>query len=222
VNLIMNKLALLLGDYTDAPYHPLNEVEQEIAAILQNQLTVHSTEDYDQLRAEHISKFDLCITYTDFWKRSGTVSSEQVAGLLSYVSSGGGLLVIHTGISLQIRYELLQLMGAKFTGHPAYQKLDYRVTCPDHPIMEGIEPFSAEDEPYQFEFDPFTEKKVLLEYELDGQKWPAAWAHAYGLGRVVYLMPGHRVTVFQESMFRKLIVNSSLWAMGDLPEDRSG
>jgi uncharacterized protein len=205
-----NKKAILLGDYTNPPYHPLDAIEQVLVDILKDQMTVAATEDYDILQAGNLNKINLCISYTDCWNKQ--VTSGQAAGLLSYVSGGGGLLVLHTGISLQKKYELCQMMGAKFTGHPPFQKLTFEIfPAADHEILNGFEPFSVEDEPYQFEFDPFTEKTILFEYSYENQRWPAAWAHEYGLGRIVYLMPGHTVASFQDPVYQKIIRNSAKW-----------
>jgi hypothetical protein len=38
--------------------------------------------------------------------------------------------------------------------NPPYQKLDFEIcTAAEHEILDDFEPFSIEDEPYQFEFD---------------------------------------------------------------------
>lgn len=203
------KQALLIGDNQLAPYHPLHQVETIISDILGTQMKVSSSEDYEMLREEHLLSFQLCISYTDCWNRKAT--PEQTAGLLSFVSKGGGLVVIHNGISLQNKPELRQLIGARFTGHPAYQKLDFRLSAPEHVIMQNIPTFTIEDEPYQFDFDPFTEMTVLFEYEFEERHYPAAWAIEYGLGRVVYLMPGHNASSFSSEAYRKIIENSCLW-----------
>ncbi|TDF93568.1 ThuA domain-containing protein [Paenibacillus piri] len=202
--------ALLIGDNTISKYHPLQAVEQEIVRVFQEYLDVSGTEDRDMLHADRLQPYDLCISYTDSWRVP--VSPAQTAGLLTYVSGGGGLLVIHNGISLQARYELSQLAGAKFTGHPPYGPLEFHPAAADHDIMKGIGAFSMDEEPYRFDFDPMTEKTVLLEYSHEGARWPAAWAHEYGLGRVVYLMPGHHVQSFLHPEYRKLILQGGQWA----------
>ena len=68
------------------------------------------------------------------------------------------------------------------------------------------------EEPYQFDLDNLAETTLLLEYESEGRQWPAAWAHKYGLGRVVYLSPGHRPATFRIPIYRNLISRSALWA----------
>ncbi|MBA9084765.1 hypothetical protein FHR92_001226 [Fontibacillus solani] len=210
MNAIYKRKALLIGDYTHPRFHPLQGVDEEITRILYEQFTVQCTENKQMLEKDNLEAYDLCISYHDTWMEK--LSSKQTAGLLSYVSGGGGLLVLHNGIVLNKKYELAQMIGAKNTAHPSIRKLKMRITTPDHDIMENIEPFEIEDEPYWFEFDRFMETTVLMEYGLEGEWQPAAWAHNYGLGRVVYLMPGRDQSAFQHSEYRKLILQAAKWA----------
>jgi hypothetical protein len=50
---------------------------------------------------------------------------------------------------------------------------DYTKT-PYHPLdaieQELVDILSVEDEPYQYEFDPFTEKTILFEYSYENQR----------------------------------------------------
>ncbi|MNW37122.1 Trehalose utilization [compost metagenome] len=206
--------ALLIGDYTYPEFHPLQGIDEELSSILQPLLTVQCSENRKMLLKENIAPFDLCIAYTD--NRKDALSPQQTSGLASYVSGGGGLLVIHNGITLGQNYEIAQLIGARFKRHPPYAKLDFKVAAPEHPIVEGIADFEMEEEPYRFEFDPFTPKTVLLEYVHEGESWPAAWAQSYGLGRVVYMMPGHHQPSLQHEPYRQLLLQAAKWA-GRLP-----
>ena len=136
---------VLLGQYTDPPWHPLDAVEGEIVAALGADFDVVCTEDMDALTAGRLANIDLIISYTDCWGKQA--SPEQSGGLLGYVSGGGSLLVIHCGISLQGSYELLHLLGAKFTGHPPYRTLHVDIADSGHAIVDGLEPFAIKDEP---------------------------------------------------------------------------
>ncbi|RXZ78448.1 ThuA domain-containing protein [Paenibacillaceae bacterium] len=202
--------ALALGNYTEVKYHPFEKVDREIETSLEEVAEVTSTGDYSVLNKETLSGYELFISYTEFSQEP--LSQERVAALLEYVAGGGGLLVIHNGISLQRNKELMAMIGAKFTGHPEFTTLPVRSTQPDHPIMQGIEPYAIDDEPYRFDMLPHFETTILAEYEHDGQLWPAAWAHEHGLGRVVYLMNGHQLSCFAVQPFRQLIKQAGLWA----------
>ncbi|WP_055106147.1 ThuA domain-containing protein [Paenibacillus ihumii] len=204
------KRALLIGDYTHPKFYPLQGVDLEITHILNDSFTVQCTENNHMLEESNLQSFDLCISYHDSWREK--LSSKQTAGLLSCISGGRGLLILHNGIVLQKKYELAQLIGARNVSHPSTRKLQMRVAAPEHDIMLHISPFEIEDEPYRFEFDPFSETTILLEYEMDGEWHPAAWAHSYGLGRVVYLLPGRDQAVFQHPEYRKLVLQAAKWA----------
>jgi type 1 glutamine amidotransferase len=203
---------LLIGDNANAPWHPLEPARQELEGILGEEFQLTGTEDYNRLAGLDQGEFSLCISYTDCWSRD--LTPDQIAGLLRFVAGGGGLLVIHNGISVQRSYELLQMIGAKFTGHPPYQLLNYYGTAKGHPLLDGVDNFTLDEEPYMFEFDPFTKKTVFLEFEFEGKRYPAAWEQAYGLGKVVYLQPGHHAPSFKPDAYRRLVLNSASWAAG--------
>ena len=207
------KKAVVVGD-SGTQYHPLKGVDEQLSSILEGEVALSRTEDYDVFRSEGLAGLDLCISYADRWE--APLTPEQMAGILGFVAAGGGLLVIHNGISSQSRSEFAPLVGARFTGHPAYAKLAFQVSAPTHPIMAGAEPFEMEDEPYRFEFDSFAARTVLMQYAHDGTLWDAAWAREWGLGRVVYLAPGHTAGSFGHPAFRRIVSQSARWAMRGL------
>jgi len=202
--------ALALGNYENVKYHPFEKVDREIEASLAEVAEVTSTGDYGVLNRETLGGYELFISYTEFSQEP--IAQEKVAALIEYVANGGGLLVIHNGISLQRNKELMAMIGAKFTGHPEFTTLPVQNTLPDHPIMKGIEAYEIDDEPYRFDMLPHYDTTILAQYEHDGKLWPAAWAHEYGLGRVVYLMNGHQLSCFSVPSFRQLIKQAGLWA----------
>jgi len=204
------KQAIMIGNYSNVEWHPLKGPDKELAEIL-NDFGVEFTEDYDRFRYDSLSRYDLCIAYTE-----NRLTDEQVAGLLTYVLNGGGLLALHNGIVVEARYEAAHLAGGRFRSHPDQKVLTYMPAGSGHVILEGIESFDIMEEPYQFDLDNLLETTLLLEYESEGKKWPAAWAHNYGLGRVVYLSPGHQLASFMVPMYRNLIRRGALWAAGML------
>jgi uncharacterized protein len=200
---------LLIGDFSDAPWHPLEPARQELEGILGAEFQLTSTEDYTRLARLDRGEFSLCISYADCWNRD--LEPEQIAGLLQFVAGGGGLLVIHNGISMQCSNELQQMIGAKFTGHPPYQSLNYFGTAEGHPMLKGVENFTVDEEPYMFDFVPSTKKTVFLELEYEGNRYPAGWEQVYGLGKVVYLQPGHHAPSFKPEAYKRLVLNSARW-----------
>ena len=202
--------AIIIGDYSNPDYHPLNNIEGSLKEILSDKVNLTFTEDRASFNYERLSEFNFCILYVDSFGKK--LSSAQITGLLTYVLKGGGLLVIHNGISYQDNAEFAQLVGAKFINHPPYQKLTYKSQGVVNPILAGIEDFEMEEELYIFEFDNFSNHEVLLYASNAEMTIPAAWLKNYGEGRVVYLSPGHDVNSFSNSTFRQLIVNCAKYA----------
>lgn len=206
----IQKHILVLGDNNErAPYHPLINIQEELAAILGDSYAIHLTDDYNVLDPAILQSYDLMIAYNDCW--TTPVAESQADSLIEFVQLGGSLLVIHNGISLQSRESCAKLIGGKFTGHPEYQRLDFFKTAVTHPVTSGIEPFSLEEEPYQFEVYSDAGIEVLLEYKLSEKRIPAAWTATRGLGHIVYVMPGHHKPSFLHPSCRRLIQNSAGW-----------
>ncbi len=203
------KKAILIGDYEKAPYHSLKGIDEAVSAIIKEHFEVFYTADYDYFEESHLSPYDLLILYVDFGNEP--LTPQQVAGIQTFVSRGGGILVLHNGISVGGKYELAQLIGAKFAGHPEYQTLKFSMIG-NHPITVGLDHFTMDEEPYLFELDNFTEKTVIMAFELDGQMMPAAWTLTYGMGKLVYLVPGHHLQSFENETYNEIILRSCLWA----------
>lgn len=204
--------ALALGSYSEVKYHPFAGVDRELEQIFANDLQVHSSEDLRLLQAETLSDYKLVISYIEFSEEK--IPAEQSGALLSYVAGGGGLLVVHNGVSIQRNQELGTMIGAHYTHHPEFTSLQMSIPAREHPIMQGIEDFAMDEEPYYFEKHPYFESTVLAEYPHGGAMRQAAWCHEFGLGRVVYLMPGHHLPSFSVEPFRQILRRGGLWAAG--------
>ncbi|NLK09270.1 MAG: ThuA domain-containing protein [Firmicutes bacterium] len=202
---------ILFGDY-NSEIHPVNGIDQEIINIFQGDIDITCIEGYDRLTRSDLAGLELVICYADRWQEK--TSSKLVDAILSYVSGGGALLAIHNGIQMAVDFELAQMLGGKFVGHPPYQDLEYTFANPKHPIIQGMEPWTMGEEPYQFTFTQLHEKDIFLEYVFEGKKWPAGWTIDYGLGKIVYLAPGHDLSSFKHPSFRELLLRSSHWARG--------
>jgi uncharacterized protein len=202
---------IVVGDYLSAQYHPLKNIENELSEILSDKIDLTFTEDRNKFHREELSKFDICILYVDCWNKK--LELKEISGLLCFVASGAELLVIHNGISYQSNTEFSQLVGAKFKGHPPYQKIFYTISEKEHPILEGVHDFEMNEELYNFELDNFCDKEILVTAS-DGINYsPAVWVKRFGNGRFVYLAPGHDINSFKNDSFRSLIRNSALWVL---------
>lgn len=222
--------ALLIGD-VEAPYHPVQAVEQDVAEILAPSFSVETAVEYGAaLEGRPSQNADVIISYADRWTEK--LTEEQADGLLAYVSEGGGLVSLHCGISLAIHERLLPLFGAKFTGHPPFQPLKFvlvsetrkagaegemavtREADRSAALLAAIESFELDEEPYRYEFAdaPNGDREVLLQYEHEGELYPAVWTQTYGLGRVINVMPGHTADSLRHPAVRRLLLAATKWA----------
>jgi type 1 glutamine amidotransferase len=192
------KKTLVIGS-NDAPYHPLSNINA-LNEILPEHNLVFS-EDPDSLL--QLNDYSLLICYLDSWEQP--LTSTQAAALKEYLSTGGKILSIHNGISIQDTPSLTELTGARFTGHPLCGELQIK-PIPGHPITAGVDEFRINDEPYHFELSE--NLNILATYDYNGITLPAAWEHKYGKGTLIYLMPGHDAAVFENGGYRKMIRNS--------------
>lgn len=205
----MKSKALLLGDYTQAPYHPLAGVDERLKDILIDSFDMSITDDYSLLSGD-LSEFKLVISYADRWDTS--LSDSEIGGLTSFVAKGGGLLVIHNGICFSSRHEFKSMVAASFASHPAQEVLPFEVSS-EHPITKGVPNFNIQEEPYQYDFCNHIKPQVFMTYQYDGKQWESGWNLNFGKGRVVCLHPGHEVKVFEETSYRQIIKRSALWCI---------
>lgn len=214
--MVRNEKKALLYGKREARYHSIRGVDLAFSEILPRwQITV--TEDTSVFESGTLSEYDMVILYEEFEERPWT--DRETAGLLSYTAGGGGVMVLHNGISVQTRPELAQLLGAVFVSHPPYEKLPVLTFAPSggglagagHPVMKGITGFLLADEAYQFQFDSFVELEILMEYQYEGGRYPAAWVRGYGMGRVAYCYCGHEVAGFGHPQVRRWISNCVDW-----------
>jgi len=193
----MDGKIIVIGD-SNAQYHPLDNVSALSELLFDYNLTF--SDDYDYFL--RLNEFCMCVCYTDAWERP--LSDACAASLREYVLNGGGLLIIHNGLSLQDTPYLSEMLGARFTHHPAYDKLLVKVDG-KHPAAEGVRDFYISDEPYHF--DIYGELNIFAHYEYNGTLLPAAWESVFGKGRLIYLMPGHDKSAFLCEDYRRLIRN---------------
>jgi type 1 glutamine amidotransferase len=207
--------AVLLGDGPGASCHPLSAVQDLILGALKEDFDADVTEDYDILADLKSAGAGLLAAYTDRWENP--VTPEQAGGITGYVEQGGGLVLIHSGISLAADPELEAMIGARRIEHRPYQSLSFEPVVGKggaHPIVQNIESFESPDEPCRYSFSRSKDREVILEYWLEGRCYPAAWVQRYREGRIVVLMPGHDRASLESGLVQRLIQSSCLWAAG--------
>ncbi len=155
--------------------------------------------------------------------------------LLKYVSSGGGLIVLHGGIVMQNKSpEFGKMMGGSFDYHPVQQAIDVQLVDPKHPLVKAFDGvgFTHVDEPYFFNnayfdynFRPLLSMQSdkitgVKEIPKDKIKY-LAWIKKYGEGRIFYSSPSHNPQSLDNPKLLRFLLDGFQYAIGDLRCDDS-
>ena len=161
----MKKTILVLGNNEDAMYHPLKGVDERLINIFSDFNVICTTDTQELLTLEE-KKYDGVISYLDIW--DSELDEKEAGALYHYVSTGGALLILHNGISIQNREELKNMMGGSFVIHPAMTDLEFVVK--PHAITEGCTGFVMPEEPYQLKMVE-DNKEIFLTYIYEGEEY---------------------------------------------------
>jgi len=157
-------------------------------------------------------KYDVLVqnSYAN-WHDKTPLSSEARTGLVKFLESGGGLLIVHFGngawnFSLPMAGEsdwpeYRQIVrrvwnhhgqGEAQSGHDAFGRFTASPTALPHEITRGLKPFEIDDELYfrQDGSEPI-EPLLTAASKVTKRDEPLAWTYTYGKGRVFQTLLGH-------------------------------
>jgi type 1 glutamine amidotransferase len=182
------------------------------------EFTVTTTEDISSISAATLGNYDVLF----FALTSGELAftAEQKAGILAFVSNGGGFLGAHSATDTLYEWpEYGALVGAYFREHPWTQRAAVIVEDRTHPSTSGLgDRFTIEEEFYTFRDNPRSRVQVLL--RLDAASvgasgdYPLAWVQSYGRGRVYYNALGHFSSTWTDPQFQRQVTGAIRWAAG--------
>lgn len=155
--------------------------------------------------------------------------------LIDYVHAGGGLVVLHGGLTtFNFSETFSQMTGASFDYHPKQQKYQLSVIDPSHVITADLPAdFDFFGEPYFLNGAfPSRNFKALLtmntsglsdlrEESPDNDSHPVAWVKKYGFGRVFVSAPTHNAQNFTKEGFIPFITKGINYATGALKANDS-
>ncbi|MFE1948925.1 ThuA domain-containing protein [Streptomyces sp. NPDC059524] len=143
--------------------------------------------------------------------------------LAAYVDGGGGFVGVHAAACAEYGWPYFgELLGARFTGHPAYQPGRVLVTDRSHPATRHLPPvWNWTDEWYDFDADPARDPAVRVLARADessytgagtGPAHPLIWCRPQGAGRVFYTSLGHAPSAYEDPAFRTHLAAAVTWA----------
>ena len=106
----------------------------------------------------------------------------------------------------------VDILGAKFSKHPAIHTFPVKVVNQTHDITKNISNFSIYDEMY-FYNEIREGSEVLIKASYEGEETPIAWTRSYGKGKVFYTSLGHSVGATTNRHFQQLILNALEWLL---------
>jgi type 1 glutamine amidotransferase len=80
----------------------------------------------------------------------------------------------------------------------------------EHPLCEGVAPFTLRDEHYFMATDDPAVDVFLTTTSEHGEQ-PGGWRRLEGNGRVAVLTPGHNLEIWLHPSFQALVVNCLRW-----------
>ncbi len=197
---------------------------------IENGWTMVHTEDSLYFSRASLDTLDLVI----FLQTTGDIfGDEQKLAIEEFVMNGGGLLTIHSGTVTENSWDwFMDVLGARFTGHPPVQPGKLIIEDRSHPATSFF-PDSVwiiEDEWYSFDRNPRSEVHVLISidessYGVDNNEWfdgvkqrmgdhPLVWYRHTGKGRVFQTALGHPDALYADPLFIQHIKGAILWTAG--------
>ncbi len=145
--------------------------------------------------------------------------------LRSYVEGGGGFVGVHSASCTEYSWPYFgELLGARFTRHPAYQPGRVDVTDRTHLATRHLPAhWDFTDEWYDFDRRP-ADAHVLAyadetSYDREGGGMgeaghPLVWCREQGAGRVFYTSLGHAEEAYGDRLFLAHLAGGLGWATG--------
>jgi type 1 glutamine amidotransferase len=182
---------------------------------------------------EDLSQYDLrdyaflVLNYCN-WKQPQGLSDRSKKAFTDYLSSGGGLLVIHFANGAFHH----SLPGASQSDWPEYRNIVRRVwdhsdgsehdpygtfrvntTNVKHEIVEGLTSFETTDELYfNQKGDKPIEALLTARSKVTGKEEPLAWVYQYGRGRIFQTLLGHDARALETPAVKTIIQRAAAWA----------
>ena len=152
----------------------------------------------------------------------GTITPDQLKGLVGAVQSGVGLAGWHGGMCDSLRTETAYqfMTGGQWVAHPG-NIIDYEVSIIKHddPVMAGLSDFKIKSEQYYMHVDPSNDVLATTTFKshpdyphIDGCVMPVVWKRQWGKGKVFYTSLGHVAKDFEMPQVMEIVKRGMLWA----------
>jgi type 1 glutamine amidotransferase len=213
------KLKVLIVTGHDVKVHDWRKTTPCERATLEasGRFEVKVCEDTGIFESSTLNQYDAIVLNYGFWNVPELTPAAR-NGLLNFVSGGKGLVSLHfSSSSFQEWDEYKELLGRVWvkgvSGHGPRHSFTVKVEKPTHPIMQGIEDFTVNDELYaKLQGTAAIEVLASTHSPFSKQVEPMIFVKTYGKGRVVRNVLGHDVQVRSHVAYKKILCRSVEWA----------
>ncbi len=197
-----------------------NDVIQDIKTNYSTvDLTVVEKENLEALKYENLKKFDVLLV-VQIKAEKGNPPDYVKQGILQFLKDGGGLVVNHFAVAnVQQWRDSIHIFGSMWVSGKSTHgpKHVFNVDMKDegHPIVEGVTPFTTDDELYyNLLMRPDMHVIMSANENLFGHTIAEPMLMTYYVhnARCVYFALGHDVKACSPPQFRKIVAQSIEWA----------
>ncbi len=213
------RIAALVGDF----YHEAGPLRTALEAAAKGQgCTIDFFADPAAGPWDRLSQYSLLVM-----AREGRIAPRESnavwnterheRAIAGFVAAGGGLVGLHAGLAYPHKGIYGQTLHGSFAYHPEEHPV-FRVRPLDagHVLLDGFQEFAVRDEMYFIRVDSTQTTRLLEVAAPDYGSSTAAWAHAYGKGRVFCFTPGHYSEVLADPAYLRFLARGIQWALGRL------
>ena len=182
---------------------PASEVRFDIVMDAKDILTRELLEEYSVIINCKCNSITAANTHP--WFEAG-VTEVMPEDFEDYVRRGGGFLSVHSGNAFYREndcWPYIEFVGNYFVQHPP--RCPVRVIpTGEHPITEGIDPFTVRDEHYEIRVIAEDAEQILCTESEAGGRQTGGYVRKIGQGRLCVLTPGHILSVWQNESYQRL------------------
>jgi len=239
-------------------YHwaiPHNDEMLKILARKSGAFEVTIAHDIDSFNKKNLKQYDAVILnnsnpagpkrdlFWDLLKKKSSLDDDTIAKLsaeyedtlMDYVAKGGGLMIMHGGITVQNNStKFSKMTGGSFDYHPKQQKIHVKEVNANHPMVQAFKGkgLTHVDEPYFFKnaysdynFRPLlymeADKLEGVKKEVSDNTIYVSWIKRHGKGRVFYSSPSHNAQSMDNPELLQFFLDGMQYVVGDLKCDDS-
>lgn len=234
---------------------PHNVAMLKILGKKSNAFEIHIGYDIENFDKKNLKKYDAIILnnsnpsgpdrdlFADLLKQNTTLTDQEIKlrasnyeqNLMKYVAKGGGLMMLHGGITVQNNsVEFSKMTGGSFDYHPKQQEIHVREVDVNHPMTKAFngkglthidEPYFYKNAYFDYNFRPLLYMEVAkiegMKEAVDEKIIYVSWIKRHGKGRVFYSAPGHNAQSMENFELLQFFLDGMQYVVGDLKCDDS-